>query len=65
MQEPLQITMPLLEVPVTAADELAFAERAASYLEKQGLDHQAVVQCLIDELELDLETAEALADLAA
>jgi hypothetical protein len=64
MQESLQITLPLLEVPVTA-DELAFAERAALYLEKQGLDHQAVVQCLIDELELDLATAEALADLAA
>ncbi len=59
------MTMPLLEVPVNAADELAFAERAALYLEKQGLDHEAVVQCLIDELELDLATAEALADLAA
>jgi hypothetical protein len=57
--------MPLLEIPATNADELAFAERAALYLEKQGLDHQAVVQCLIDELELDLATAEALADLAA
>ena len=65
MQESLQFAMPLLEVPVTPADELAFAERSALYLEKQGLNHQAVVQCLIDELELDLATAEALADLAA
>ena len=65
MEQGFQIALPLLEIPVTSADEVAFAERAALYLEKQGLDHQAVVQVLIEELELDLETAEALADLAA
>jgi len=45
--------------------DLAFAERAAIYLDKKGLDHLAVVQCLIDEFELDRETAEAVASLAA
>ena len=64
MEQGFQIAMPL-EIPITSADELDFAERAALYLEKQGLDHESVVQILIDELELDLETAEALADLAA
>ena len=54
-----------LEIPVDRADELAFAERAALYLEKQGLNHEAVVRCLVDELELDEETAEAVAALAA
>lgn len=65
MYESFQLVLPLIEVPATSADEIAFAERAASYLEKQGLDHEAVVQTLIHELELDLATAEALADLAA
>jgi hypothetical protein len=54
-----------LEIPVDRAEDLAFAERAALYLEKQGLDHQEVVRCLITELELDEETAEAVAALAA
>ena len=51
----------------TSADpeDLAFAERAALYLDKQGLDHRAVVKCLIEELELDRATAEAVASLAA
>ena len=35
---------PCWKFPLTAADELAFAERAALYLEKQGLDHRTVVQ---------------------
>jgi hypothetical protein len=47
------------------SEELAFAERAAVYLDKQGLDHRAVVKCLIEEFELDRETAEAVASLAA
>ena len=47
------------------SEDLAFAERAALYLDKQGLDHRAVVKCLIEELELDRETAEAVASLAA
>lgn len=47
------------------AQDLALAERAARYLEQQGLERNAVVQCLIDEFELDRETAEALAGLAA
>jgi hypothetical protein len=54
-----------LEIPVDRAHDLAFAERAALYLEKQGLDHEAVVRCLVNELELDRETAEAVAALAA
>jgi hypothetical protein len=65
MEQGFQIAMPLLEIPVTSADELDFAERAVLYLEKQGLDHESVVQILVSELELDQETAEALADLAA
>lgn len=51
-------------IPDLSAD-LAFAGRAALYLDKHGLDHQAVVQCLIEEFELDRETAEAVALLAA
>lgn len=47
------------------AEELAFAERAVTYLEKQGLDHKGIVACLMEQLELDRETAEALAKLAA
>lgn len=54
-----------LEIPIDRAHDLAFAERAALYLEKQGLDHEAVVRCLVDELELDRKTAEAVAALAA
>jgi hypothetical protein len=55
----------LLESPNSRVDDLAFAERAALYLDQKGLDHREVVQCLIDELDLDLETAEAVASLAA
>lgn len=65
MYQSLPLTQPPAIVPPDRAHDLEFAERAASYLERQGLDHRAVVQCLIDEFELDLETAEALADLAA
>ena len=60
-----QSTVPSLEIPFDEDHELALAERAALYLEKQGLDHQHVVLCLIKEFELDPETAEAVAALAA
>ena len=65
MEQTLQLVGPWAEPTIDPAEELAFAERAAAYLDKQGLDHRAVVRCLIDELELDLATAEAVADLAA
>jgi hypothetical protein len=45
--------------------DMAFARRAAVYLDRQGLDEQAIVQCLMDEFELDQTTAEAVASLAA
>ncbi len=61
----LESTQMTFEVPPDEEHELALAERAAAYLDKQGLDHLAVVKCLIAEFELDVETAEALADLAA
>jgi hypothetical protein len=51
--------------PADRSEDLAFAGRAAVYLDKQGLDHRAVVKCLIEEFELDRETAEAVASLAA
>ena len=62
LPESTQLT---LEIPVDEQHDLALAERAALYLEKQGLDHRAVVRCLITEFELDSETAEAVASLAA
>ena len=40
--------------------DMAFAVRAALYLERQGLEHSAVVQCLIDEFDLDREAARTL-----
>ena len=61
----LQSTQMTFDVPDDLEREMALAERAAEYLDKQGLDHLAVVRCLIQEFELDIETAEALADLAA
>jgi hypothetical protein len=56
-----QITSPWSAIPEDPMRDLALAQRAVSYLEAQRLDHGAVVQCLIDELDLDLETAQALA----
>jgi hypothetical protein len=47
------------------AHELAFARRAAVYLDRQGLDEDAIVRCLMDEFDLDKVTAEAVASLAA
>lgn len=58
-------TMTPSRTPADRSEDLAFAERAAVYLDKQGLDHRAVVKCLIEEFELDRETAEAVASLAA
>lgn len=45
--------------------DLDFASRAVIYLEKNGLDTDEVVECLIEEFELDRETAQELASLAA
>jgi hypothetical protein len=56
-----QIPSPWSAIPEDPMRDMALAERAVSYLETQKLDHSAVVQCLIDELDLDLETAQALA----
>ena len=61
----LQSTQMTFDIPEDPEREMALAERAAEYLDKQGLDHLAVVRCLVEEFELDVDTAEALADLAA
>ncbi len=61
----LRSTSSLWRISADRSEDLAFAERAALYLDKQGLDHRAVVKCLIEELELDRDTAEAVASLAA
>lgn len=45
--------------------DTAFAERVVVYLERKGLDLEAVIRCLMDEFELDRETATELATLAA
>jgi hypothetical protein len=45
--------------------DLEFATRAVVYLEKKGLGFEEVIQCLMDEFELDRETARALASVAA
>ena len=45
--------------------DVEFAERAAIYLGKQGLDGNAIVRCLMEELDMDRDTAEAVASLAA
>lgn len=55
----------IASTPPDRSEELAFAGRAALYLDKQGLDHRAVVKCLIEEFDLDRATAEAVASLAA
>jgi hypothetical protein len=47
------------------SQDLSFARRAAEYLDKQGLDEDAIVRCLMDEFDLDRVTAEAVASLAA
>ena len=61
----LQSTQMTFDIPDDQQREMALAERAAAYLDKQGFDHLAVVRCLVEEFELDVETAEAVADLAA
>ena len=45
--------------------DLEFASRAVVYLEKKGLGHDEVVEALMDEFELDRDTARALATVAA
>ena len=45
--------------------DLDFASRAVIYLETNGLGIDEVVECLIDEFDLDRETAQELASLAA
>lgn len=52
-------------IPRDIDPDMALAEGAAQYLTRNGLDHQAIVRCLVEEFELDRATAEALADLAA
>jgi hypothetical protein len=65
MQDTLQLVGPWIEPAPDHAEELAFAQRAAAYLDHEGLDRPAVVRCLIEELQLDADTAEAVAALAA
>jgi hypothetical protein len=55
-------TIPLTTDP---DQDLALAEGAAMYLTRKGLDHEAIVRCLVDEFDLERATAEALADLSA
>jgi hypothetical protein len=45
--------------------DLEFATRAVVYLEKKGLGSEEVIECLMDEFDLDRETARALASVAA
>jgi len=52
-------------IPQDPARDMALAKGAARYLERQGLDHAAVVRLLIGEFDLDRETAIALVSTAA
>jgi hypothetical protein len=45
--------------------DIEFATRAVIYLEKKGLRTEEVVECLMDEFDLDRETARRLASIAA
>jgi hypothetical protein len=45
--------------------DMEFATRAVIYLEKKGLRTEEVVECLMDEFDLDRETARRLASIAA
>jgi hypothetical protein len=45
--------------------DLDFAGQAVVYLEKSGFGVDEVVACLVDEFDLDLDTARELAALAA
>lgn len=45
--------------------DLEFATRAVIYLEKKGLRTEEVIECLMDEFDLDRETARGLASIAA
>ena len=54
-------------IPLTRDPDLdmALAEGAAMYLNRKGLDHEAIVRCLVAEFDIERATAEALADLTA
>lgn len=41
--------------------DLALAQQSVAYLRAHGLDDGAVIQCLRDEFEIDLATAEMIA----
>jgi len=45
--------------------DLEFASRAVVYLEKKGLGFEEVIEYLMDEFDLDLDTARAVAAVAA
>lgn len=45
--------------------DLEFATKAVVYLEKKGLEFEEVIECLMDEFDLDRETARRLALVAA
>jgi hypothetical protein len=45
--------------------DLEFATRAVIYLEKKGLRTEEVIECLMDEFDLDRDTARRLASIAA
>jgi hypothetical protein len=45
--------------------DLEFASRAVAYLEKKGLGFEEVIEYLMEEFDLDLDTARALAAVAA
>ena len=45
--------------------DLEFAAQAVTYLEKKGFGVEEVIQCLVDEFEIDRDTARALASVAA
>ena len=45
--------------------DLEFATRAVIYLEKKGLRTEEVIECLMEEFDLDHETARRLASIAA
>lgn len=50
----------VVDLPDPGRDR-AMAEQVVTYLRGHGLDDQAVVQCLRDEFNIDLATAETMA----
>lgn len=45
--------------------DLEFAARAVVYLEKNGLGEDEVIDCLVEEFDLDRETARTVVSIAA